>query len=112
MMDPRDTDSAVFHCEIVNLSVAALPIPVTQKPVMWILLISDTHIGARRGVEDSFITALNRLIQSEKAMHVVHFGDLIDYEVNSPEMQLADVLGQRAALPVPIWLISSNQDRE
>jgi hypothetical protein len=51
MMKCRYTHSAVFHCEIVNCSGTVLPSPVMQKTAMWILLISDTHIGATRGVE-------------------------------------------------------------
>jgi predicted phosphodiesterase len=116
MMDHRFTYSAVFQCEIVNRKVTSFSIPVTRKPGMRILLISDTHIGGtRQPVASSkrlFITALNSVIQSEKATHVIHLGDLIDCEVAAPEAHLADVLSQLAALPVPIWLIGGNHDRE
>jgi calcineurin-like phosphoesterase family protein len=99
----------------VKNTINPISIPFDRSKPSKFLLISETQLGMGSNTDKSvtqFITTLQRVIQTEKITHVVHLGDLVKIETSSPLQLLESVLTLLSQLPVPVWLLGGNNDRE
>lgn len=87
-------------------------VPPSDRP-MKAVLISDCHIGAQLQTDIAvklFIDTLNALVSNEDPTVVFILGDLIDG--TQSEALLKVVLTELEKLPVPVYAIGGNHDRE
>lgn len=99
-------------CEIVNKIVTKTDILITNP--MKILLISDTHLGAAKPINESqklFFQCLIELISLERPTHIFHLGDLVNGCILKGEKILEEALRKFDKLNIPTYVIGGNHDR-
>jgi predicted phosphodiesterase len=104
-----------FQATFVKIPINPVSIPVDGRKPARILVLSDTALGGMPNPSvgvTGFISALERVIKAEQITHVVHIGDLVKFDAPSPLQLLESVLAQLGKLPVPVWLLGGNDDRD